>query len=104
MAFVAPHCRCTWRGVPCAAAATQEDGLCDWCGVRRPEQMRDNPFAMFGPNSEYLGLGGGSVTPYNHQAGRSGIPDDAIPSACWAVPASPPDPWHGAAFEGERDD
>lgn len=76
-------CRCVWRGVPCAKMATQEDGLCDWCGVRRPDDMRNNPFAMWSPDGEYLGLGGGATTGYNHQAGWGPIPSDVRPTACW---------------------
>lgn len=77
------RCGCVWNGVRCDADATQEDGLCDWCGVRRPEDLKDSPWLMADPDGKYLGLAGGSVTPFNHQAGRSGIPDDARPSACW---------------------
>jgi hypothetical protein len=76
-------CRCVWHGVPCAKPATQEDGYCDWCGTRRPEDMRNNPFAMWSPEGEFLGLGGGTVTGYNHQAGWDGIPEDVRPTACW---------------------
>lgn len=60
------RCRCIWHGVACAKQATQEDGLCDWCGPRTDEQMRGNPYAVFGSEGEYLGLGGGSGTGYNH--------------------------------------
>lgn len=77
------RCRCVWHGVPCQKEATQEDGLCDWCGVRRPEDMRDNPFASWSSEGEFLGLGGGTVTGYNHQAGWDPIPDDVRPTACW---------------------
>ena len=80
---VVMRCQCVWHGVPCAKEATQEDGLCDWCGVRRPEDMRDNPFANWSPTGEFLGLGGGTVTGYNHQAGWPGIPADVRPTACW---------------------
>lgn len=77
------RCRCVWHGVACAKEATQEDGFCDWCGERRPEDLRDNPFAMWSPEGEFLGLGGGTVTGYNHQAGWDPIPDDVRPTACW---------------------
>ena len=81
-----PHCRCIWHGVPCAKPATQEDGLCDWCGDRRPEDMRSNEFAQWSPTGEYLGLAGGTVTGYNHQAGWGPIPSDVRPTACWMEP------------------
>lgn len=77
------RCRCVWHGVRCEADATQEDGLCDWCGTRRPEDLEDAPFAIRGVEGEVLGVGGGTVTPYNHQAGRGGIPDTVRPTACW---------------------
>lgn len=78
-----PLCRCVWQKVHCDKEATQEDGLCDWCGPRRPEDLRDNPFAQWGPDGEYLGLAGGTVTGYNHQSGWGLIPDDVRPTACW---------------------
>jgi hypothetical protein len=77
------RCRCIWQNVRCEKGATQEDGLCDWCGTRRPEDLRDNPFAMFDQEGAFLGLAGGTVTGYNHQAGWDGIPDDVRPTACW---------------------
>ena len=84
-------CRCVWQGVACAKEATQEDGLCDWCGVRRLEDLRDNPFALVDPlTDEVLGLGGGSVTGYNHQAGWDPIPDTVRPTACWMEDVRPP--------------
>jgi hypothetical protein len=76
-------CRCVWNHVPCEKLATQEDGLCDWCGTRRAEDLRDNPFAIFGPDGQFQGLGGGAVTGYNHQAGWGDIPDTVRPTACW---------------------
>ncbi len=76
-------CRCIWHGVQCRAAATQEDGLCDWCGVRRPEDLRDSPNAIWSSTGEYLGLADGTVTGYNHQAGWGDIPDNVRPTACW---------------------
>jgi hypothetical protein len=73
-----------WQGVACAKEATQEDGFCDWCGVRRAEDLRANPFALVDPlTDEVLGLGGGGVTGYNHQAGWDPIPDEVRPTACW---------------------
>ena len=77
------RCACVWHGVRCAKEATQEDGLCDWCGQRRPDDLRNNPFAIFAADGKYLGLGGGTVTGYNHQAGWDGIPDTVRPTACW---------------------
>jgi len=78
------RCRCVWHGVQCDKEATQEDGLCDWCGSRRPEQLRESENAIIDPiTGEYLGLAGGTVTGYNHQAGWGPIPDDVRPSACW---------------------
>lgn len=92
-------CRCVWRGVPCAKEATQEDGLCDWCGVRRPEDMHNNPYAIFDPiTGSYMGLGGGTVTGYNHQAGWPPIPDTVRPTACWMERAQP-----NPLPEGSRD-
>jgi hypothetical protein len=53
-------CRCVWEGVRCQSAATQEDGLCDWCSNARTEdQLRTNPKAAIAPDGRYLGLGGG---------------------------------------------
>jgi hypothetical protein len=76
-------CRCVWHDIVCEKRATQEDGLCDWCGVRRPEDMCDNPYALWGTNGKYLGLAGGTITGYNHQAGWGPIPDSVRPTACW---------------------
>ena len=28
------RCRCVWLGERCPNGATEEDGLCDWCGTR----------------------------------------------------------------------
>lgn len=68
-------CRCVWNGARCTMPATQEDGLCDWCGVRRAEDLRMNPNAMFDPISgDYLGLGGRG---YPH------VDPDVSPDACW---------------------
>ncbi len=72
------RCRCIWQNVRCDKEATQEDGLCDWCGVRWPEDMKGNPFW-----DDRHGLAGGTVTGYNHQAGWDPIPDDVRPTACW---------------------
>jgi len=76
-------CRCVWHGVNCKKDATQEDGLCDWCGERRVDDLKNNPFAMWSMHGEFLGLGGGTATGYNHQAGWDSIPDSVRPTACW---------------------
>ena len=69
------RCGCVWLGERCPNEATQEDGMCDWCGERRAEQLRDNPKAMFDPiTGEYLALGG---------AGELHVNPDARPDACW---------------------
>jgi hypothetical protein len=79
-----PLCRCVWQQFHCDKEATQEDGLCDWCGTRNPEDMQSNPFAQFDRQTgKYLGLAGGTVTGYNHQAGWGEIPDGVRPTACW---------------------
>jgi hypothetical protein len=69
------RCRCVWVDARCPNPATQEDGLCDWCGTRRPEQLRDNPNAIFDlTTGEYLALGGG---PETH------VDPNRSPDACW---------------------
>lgn len=68
------RCRCVWNDARCPNNATKEDGLCDWCGTRRPEDLRDNPKAMFGPDGKYLGLGGG---------GELHVDPTQTPDACW---------------------
>ena len=69
------RCRCVWAGRHCSHPATQEDGLCDWCGVRTPEQLKGNPNAMWSPlNGEFLGLGGHG---YDH------VDPSRTPDACW---------------------
>lgn len=76
-----PLCRCLWADVHCPNRATQEDGLCDWCGTRREDDLRANPNAMWSPiTGEYLGLGGASEA---HQSGVGPIPDEHRPTACW---------------------
>ena len=72
------QCRCVWEGERCPKEATREDGLCDWCGTRRGEDLRDNPNAIWGPDGEYLGLGGAGEA---HTA--VGIHRDSHPDACW---------------------
>jgi hypothetical protein len=67
-------CACVWHDVRCPNDATQEDQLCDWCGKRRPEDVRNNPKAMFSPDGEYLGLGG---------AGEAHTNTAYTPDACW---------------------
>lgn len=61
------RCRCICQGERCADEATQEDGLCDWCGERTYEQLQAHPNAMFGPeNSErpghFYGIGGAGLS------------------------------------------
>lgn len=69
------RCRCVWAGAQCSHDATQEDGLCDWCGVRRVEDLAGNPNAMFDlETGELLALGGGG---YDH------IDPARRPDACW---------------------
>lgn len=68
------RCRCIWNNERCNNDATQEDGLCDWCGTRNVDQLVDNPKAMFGPDGEYLGLGGG---------GEQHVDPTQTPDACW---------------------
>lgn len=71
------QCRCVWRDEQCPNDATQEDGLCDWCGVRRPEDLRTNPNVVLNADGSVWGLGGrGEV----HQNGPN---DSRTPSACW---------------------
>lgn len=72
-------CRCIWNGRRCTHDATQEDGLCDWCGERREGDIQpDSPGAMFGPDGEYLGLGG---APYQDHDSPNALPGG--PYACW---------------------
>lgn len=69
------RCRCIWADKRCSHLATQEDGLCDWCGTRRPEQLRGNPNALIEPQTgKFLGLGGAN---YDH------IDSTRRPDACW---------------------
>ena len=68
-------CCCVWRDEQCPNAATQEDGLCDWCGDRTEDQYRTNPKALISPiTGEYLGLGG---------AGELHDSRPGSPGACW---------------------
>lgn len=71
------QCVCVWNGERCPNAATQEDALCDWCGTRRAEDLRDNPKAIFDPHTnEFLGLGG---------AGELHVDPTRTPDACWML-------------------
>lgn len=80
------RCRCIWQNFRCTKEATQEDGCCDWCAeTRTGEDMVDNPFAQYAPDGTYLGLAGGTVTGYIHQAGWGEIPDNVRPTACWML-------------------
>lgn len=75
---LALRCRCIWRGERCENRATQEDGLCNWCGNgRTPEQMRDDPKALIGPNGEFYGIGGGGQLHDTDPAKPASTP------ACW---------------------
>src|SRR5262245_36395133 len=67
------RCRCVW-GERCPNTATQEDGLCDWCGERRPEDLVGNPNALISPDGEFMGLGG---------RGESHVDTSRTPDACW---------------------
>lgn len=69
------QCRCVWADVRCPNEATQEDGLCDWCGDRRPEDLHNSRNAMFDPlTGEFTGLGGG---------GEAHVDPERTPDACW---------------------
>lgn len=69
------RCGCVWRGEQCANRATQEDGLCNWCGNgRTPEQMKDDPKAMVLPDGTFMGIGG---------AGQLHDSRPGSPGACW---------------------
>ena len=71
------RCRCVWNGERCPHPATQEDGFCDWCGVRTDEQLMSNPNTILGPDGDFLGLGG---------AGYAHVDPDRSPDACWMEP------------------
>ena len=69
------QCRCVWNDERCPNDATQEDQLCDWCGTRRPEELRKNPKAIFDLAGEhFLGLSGG---------GEAHVDPARTPDACW---------------------
>lgn len=69
------RCACVWLAARCPNDATQEDGLCDWCGTRRPEDMRTNPKAMHDPETgDFMALGG---------AGELHSNTKHTPDACW---------------------
>lgn len=44
-----PQCSCVWRGERCPDLATQEDGLCDWCGNHDTCADHDGPHVDVGP-------------------------------------------------------
>ena len=72
------RCACVWRGERCPNLATQEDGLCNWCGNgRMPEQMRDDPKALIAPDGTFMGIGGGGQLHDFDQA------KPASTAACW---------------------
>jgi hypothetical protein len=71
------RCRCEWRGERCTNQATQEDGLCNWCGNGRTiEQQRDDPKAVTGPNGEFYGISGAGQLHDSRYPGEQ-------PAACW---------------------
>lgn len=75
---VSSQCGCVWRGERCLNRATQEDGLCNWCGNgRTPEQMRDDPKALIALEGTFMGIGGGGQLHDYDQA------KPASTAACW---------------------
>lgn len=68
------QCACVWLDKRCPNDATQEDGLCDWCGVRRDEDLRSNPKVLINPDGNVMGLGG---------AGEAHLDINHTPDACW---------------------
>lgn len=81
----------------CPNDATQEDGLCDWCGTRRPEQMRDNPKAMWDADGTYLGLGGrGELHDFPLTQDANGRTPEGKAAACWY-------PFSGRVVQGQAD-
>ncbi|MGZ4589144.1 MAG: hypothetical protein ACXVX9_15225 [Mycobacteriaceae bacterium] len=66
------RCGCVWRDERCTNRATQEDGLCNWCGNgRTPELMRDDPKATFLPDGKFMGIsGGGQLHDYDQSVSR----------------------------------
>lgn len=83
------RCHCVWLDERCPNPATQEDGLCDWCGERRPDQLQSNPKALLDPlTGDFMALGG---------AGEAHVNPTVSPDACWMpnsgrtiAPAVPP--------------
>ena len=72
------RCGCVWRNERCENRATQEDGLCNWCGNGRTHaQMRDDPKAYLGPDGEFLGISGKNQF-HDYDQSRP-----ASTSACW---------------------
>lgn len=72
------RCACVWRGERCENRATQEDGLCNWCGNgREPEQMMDDPKALVLPDGTFMGISGaGQLHDYDQSK-------PASTAACW---------------------
>lgn len=60
------QCRCICKGERCTDRATQEDGLCDWCGRRTVEQEKAHPNAMFGADGYFFGIGGAGLSHASH--------------------------------------
>jgi hypothetical protein len=72
------QCRCLWRGERCTNQATQEDGLCNWCGENRTEHsLRKDPAAHIGPDGTYFGLSGRGQT-HDYDVNKP-----ASTAACW---------------------
>lgn len=69
------RCACVWLDERCPNSATQEDGLCDWCGTRRMEDLRSNPNALIDPLTNEVTMLGGR--------GEAHVNPDARPDACW---------------------
>jgi hypothetical protein len=73
------QCRCVWRGERCENQATEEDGLCNWCGNGRTERrLRRDPKAVTDPGGKFYGISG---------AGQLHDSDPSKPAAstpaCW---------------------
>lgn len=73
------RCCCVWRGERCTNQATEEDGLCNWCGNGRSlDRLRLDPKALIGPNGEFDGSIGGGGQTHDYDASKP-----ASTRACW---------------------